>query len=126
MSTVKSVLGVLLLVLLPLLLVMMVGFATPANAQPRALYGITPTAEPPPPTPVPPTPVPPTPVNTPRPSNPNPTAVPPGETPVPPPAETPVPILPSTGAERTSGLLLPAVLVLASLTCLVATRRVRR
>jgi hypothetical protein len=131
MSTNKSALGILLLVLLPLLIVMMTGFATPADAQTRALYGITPTVgvptdtpEPPTDTPEPPTDTPEPPTNTPRP--PEPTSRP--QTPAPPPAETPVPLLPATGAEQLTNLLLPAILVLAvlaSLTCVVAIRRVR-
>ena len=129
MSTVKSALGILLLALLALLLVMMVGFATPADAQTRVLYGVTPTPAAPTDTPEPtptntPEPIPtntPAPTNTARPPSPNPTAVPA-------PTETPIPMLPVSGAERPAGLLLPAVLVLAVLallTCVVAARRIR-
>ncbi len=131
MSRTKPIFRTLLLALPLLLVVMAIAFAVPADAQPHSAYGITPTAgvptdtpEPPTDTPEPPTDTPVPPTNTP--SSPNPTSRP--QPTAPPPTETPVPLLPATGAGQPTGLLLSALLilaVLASLTCVVATRRIR-
>ncbi len=122
MSTAKSVLGIPLLALVILLIIMVVGFIIPVDAQPH-LVGTIPTVASP--TDVPestPTSTPVSPANTQG-------SVTTSRSFASSSTEIQIPVLPLSGAGQPAGLLLPAILVLAAvLSCIyvTVTRSVQR